>query len=72
MDSRRRSTTSACGRKHTLAGGWGAQALQESSDEAAQTPGIGMNELGNAVLAWQQFDPAAGTRIYIRHYGSGR
>ncbi|SDZ61509.1 hypothetical protein SAMN05518854_108303 [Variovorax sp. YR266] len=58
--------------RHTLAGAWGAQALQESSDEAVQTPDIGMNELGNAVLAWQQFDPAAGTRIYIRQYGSGR
>ena len=58
--------------RHTLAGGWGAQALQETSDEAANTPDVGMNELGNAVLAWQQFEPSAGTRIFVRHYASGR
>lgn len=58
--------------RHTLAEGWGAQALQETSDEAANTPDVGMNELGNAVLAWQQFEPSAGTRIFVRHYASGR
>jgi len=31
-----------------------------------------MNELGNAVLAWQQFEGGSGTRILVRRYGSGR
>ncbi len=58
--------------RHALGGGWGAPALQESTDEAAATPDLGMNELGNAVLAWQQFEAGSGTRVMVRGYGSGR
>ncbi|WP_052810680.1 InlB B-repeat-containing protein [Variovorax paradoxus] len=58
--------------RYAPAEGWGAPAPQEATDEAANTPDIGMNELGNAVLAWQQFEPGAGTRILVRRYASGR
>lgn len=58
--------------RHALGGGWGAPALLESTDEAAAAPDLGMNELGNAVLAWQQFEAGSGTRVMVRGYGSGR
>lgn len=58
--------------RFTPAEGWSAPSLQESSTEAAQSPDIGMNEAGNAVLAWQQFEAGTGTRIFVRPYASGR
>lgn len=58
--------------RYTSSEGWGAPALQERTDEAAGSPDLGMNELGNAVLTWQQFEAGTGTRIFVRHYSSRR
>ncbi|BEP70821.1 hypothetical protein GmRootV35_53350 [Variovorax sp. V35] len=58
--------------RHTSADGWGTPVAQEGTDEIATSPDLAMNEVGNAVLAWQQFEAAAGTRILVRWYESGR
>ncbi|WP_369645925.1 hypothetical protein [Variovorax sp. V118] len=58
--------------RHTPAGGWETPVAQEGTDEIATSPDLAMNEVGNAVLAWQQFEAASGTRILVRRYGSGR
>ena len=54
------------------AGNWGAPTLHENQADVAAQPALDMNELGNAVLAWRQFVSGAGTKIYVRHYSSGR
>ena len=53
-------------------GNWGAPMLHESQADPAAQPTLDMNETGNAVLAWRQYVSGAGTKIYVRLYGSGR
>lgn len=53
-------------------GSWSEPTQQDTTDEIAERPSLAMNERGNAVLAWTQFNASAGTQIMVRRYTSGR
>ncbi len=52
--------------------GWTAATVVESYVDAAYTPALAMNGLGNAVLGWAQFFPATGTHTVVQRWNSGR
>lgn len=55
-----------------VGGAWSAPTLHESQVDAADQPALAMNDLGYAALAWRQYVAGAGTKIFVRHYDSGR
>jgi hypothetical protein len=66
------NSTNIYNARYTAGTGWGAAELLESYTGTAQLPRIAMNERGNAMTVWMQFDNAIGTVIASRYYSSGR
>ncbi len=54
------------------ASAWSTPALHDSQPDRADQPQLSMNECGNAVIAWRQYVAGAGTKVYARHFSSGR
>jgi hypothetical protein len=66
------TTTNIYNVRYTAGTGWGAAVPLESYTGTAQLPRIAMNERGNAMTAWLQFENSIGTITASRYYSSGR